>query len=130
MRPRALMLLFALATPNASPAQAGPWLPAPGDYYSEMTAGRYSARTYFDRIPLLVPLAGFGKREPVGPRARGHGVQAIQYLRRREWRDPLLAGRIRDAGRRVRAAGQVGRPFPPGLRTLSGPGRRRSRLRA
>src|SRR5262245_61189893 len=50
MRPRALMLSFALAASlSGATAHAGPWLPAPGEYYSEMTAGRYSARTSYDR---------------------------------------------------------------------------------
>lgn len=43
-----LSLLALAASAAASPAHAGAWLPAPGEYYSEMSAGRYSARTSYD----------------------------------------------------------------------------------
>lgn len=49
MRPRHLIALLA-AVPMliASAALAGPWLPAPGDYYTEFRAGRIAGDMFYD----------------------------------------------------------------------------------
>jgi hypothetical protein len=43
----ALLVLFTLGSASLSPpAHAGPWLPAPGEYYSELRGGLFSADSY------------------------------------------------------------------------------------
>jgi hypothetical protein len=49
-RPFVVSVAAALAAVFVIPsfAIAGPWLPAPGEYFSQFTAGRYSADTYYN----------------------------------------------------------------------------------
>jgi hypothetical protein len=49
-RPFVVSVAAALAAAFIVPAlaRAGAWLPAPGEYYSEFTAGRYAADTYYN----------------------------------------------------------------------------------
>jgi hypothetical protein len=42
----ALILSLLIAPACFRPAQAGPWLPAPGEYYTELRGGLFSADTY------------------------------------------------------------------------------------
>jgi hypothetical protein len=44
----ALILSLLIAPGFFRPAQAGPWLPAPGDYYTELRGGLFSADSYHD----------------------------------------------------------------------------------
>ncbi len=44
----ALILSLLIAPGFLRPAQAGPWLPAPGDYYTELRGGLLTADTYRD----------------------------------------------------------------------------------
>jgi hypothetical protein len=52
----ALILTLLLVPAASRTAQAGPWLPAPGEYYAELTGGLFSADSYHnddgDRVSL------------------------------------------------------------------------------
>ena len=53
------LILTLLITPGfLRPAHAGPWLPAPGEYYSELRGGLFSADSYRDDAGNRVPLGG------------------------------------------------------------------------
>jgi hypothetical protein len=54
----ALMLSLLIAPGFFRPAQAGPWLPAPGDYYTELRGGLFTAKTYHDDAGDRVGLGG------------------------------------------------------------------------
>ncbi|HEY2956164.1 MAG TPA: hypothetical protein VGK89_13040 [Candidatus Eisenbacteria bacterium] len=58
--------LFAAAAAvvsGSAPARSGPWLPAPGEYYSELQAGAFSADTYHDAASHRAVLALGGVEE-------------------------------------------------------------------
>jgi hypothetical protein len=52
----ALILSLLIAPGFFRPAQAGPWLPAPGEYYAELRGGLFSANSYRDDAGDRVPL--------------------------------------------------------------------------
>ncbi len=54
----ALILSLLAAFGLGRPAQAGPWLPAPGDYYSQLRGGLFSADTYHDANGNRADLGG------------------------------------------------------------------------
>jgi hypothetical protein len=54
----ALILSLLIATGFCRPAQAGPWLPARGEYYSELLGGLFSADSYRNDAGDRVPLGG------------------------------------------------------------------------
>lgn len=64
MRPRHFSaLLAAVFTLLASAALAGPWLPAPGDYYTEFRAGRVAGDMLYDDGGSASGIAGGGELE-------------------------------------------------------------------
>jgi hypothetical protein len=54
----ALILSILIAPGFFRPAQAGPWLPAPGEYYTELRGGLFSADTYRNDAGERVSLGG------------------------------------------------------------------------
>lgn len=54
----ALILSLLIGPAFLSPAFAGPWLPAPGEYYTELRGGLFSANTYRNDAGDHVPLGG------------------------------------------------------------------------
>jgi hypothetical protein len=54
----ALILTLLIIPGSFRPAQAGPWLPAPGEYYSELRGGLLSADSYRDGAGDRVSLDG------------------------------------------------------------------------
>ena len=54
----ALILSLLLVLAPSRPTPAGPWLPAPGDYYSELRGGLFSADTYHNADGDRASLAG------------------------------------------------------------------------
>jgi len=54
----ALILSLLIAPGFFRPAQAGPWLPAPGEYYTELRGGLFSANTYRNDAGDRVSLGG------------------------------------------------------------------------
>ena len=54
----ALILSLLIAPGFFRPAQAGPWLPAPGEYYTELRGGLFSANSYHDDAGDRVSLGG------------------------------------------------------------------------
>lgn len=54
----ALILSLLIAPGFFRPAQAGPWLPAPGDYYTELRGGLFSADTYRNDAGKRISLGG------------------------------------------------------------------------
>jgi len=53
------LILSLLITPGFfRPAQAGPWLPAPGEYYTELRGGLFTAKTYRNADGDRVSLGG------------------------------------------------------------------------
>lgn len=54
----ALILSLLVAPGLFRSAHAGPWLPAPGEHYSELRGGAFSADTYYDNSGDRVPLGG------------------------------------------------------------------------
>jgi hypothetical protein len=54
----ALILSLLIAPAFCCPAQAGPWLPAPGEYCTELNGGLFSANTYRNEAGDRVSLGG------------------------------------------------------------------------
>jgi len=54
----ALILSLLIASGFFRPAQAGPWLPAPGEYYTELRGGLFSANTYRNDTGERISLGG------------------------------------------------------------------------
>jgi hypothetical protein len=54
----ALILSLLIAPGFFRPVQAGPWLPAPGEYYTELRGGLFSADTYHNDAGERVALGG------------------------------------------------------------------------
>jgi hypothetical protein len=54
----ALILSLLIAPGFFRSAQAGPWLPAPGEYYTELRGGLFTAKTYHDDAGDRVGLGG------------------------------------------------------------------------
>jgi hypothetical protein len=54
----ALLLCLLIASGSFRPAHAGPWLPAPGEYYAELRGGLFCADSYHDDAGDRVSLGG------------------------------------------------------------------------
>src|SRR5438045_2771277 len=66
MRPRALSLWWlALVAALPAAAHAGPWIPAPGEYYAQFEADRAYADTYLDADGGRRPLNAANERRSI-----------------------------------------------------------------
>ena len=96
MRTRApfIALLAALASLVPALAFAGPWLPARGEYYSELQAGSLSSHTFYDAV-------GTRYFFPLDDRIQSRSINFYNEMGWKKWASLVIAAPIRSTTRRT-----------------------------